>query len=126
MKINFNQIDIPFQVGQDVFIHQPLHYWGENRQLTVPHFSGVIQSIKVCFNPKSRFLKTESQAFTLLIDLIKYEILPHSHFNPFGQVQIVDFVASSKLFQSEAALLESTRTESSPYYPYYASKAVPV
>lgn len=116
MKINLHQIDLPFQVGQHVYIKQPLYYWSDDRLNTAPYFSGVIKLIEVCFEPKSRFIREEDQSINLVIDRIRYEILPHSHFNPFGLVQIFDRVeVGSKLFQTELGLLQASGTEPSLY-----------
>lgn len=117
MRLFLNQLDLPFQVGQQVFIRQSLLYWTDNLTRTVPYFSGVIQSIEIIINPKSRRIWKESQQHTLDVDMIRYEVLPHSHFNPFGLVQIFDQVEmGSKLFPSEQALLAATENEPSVYH----------
>ncbi|GAA4413168.1 hypothetical protein GCM10023187_41180 [Nibrella viscosa] len=117
MKLFLNPIDLPFQVGEQVFINQPLLYWTDNNTKLVPYFSGVIRSIEVIINPQSRFIRQNEAQNTLMVDMVRYEVLPHSQFNPFGQVQIFDRVeSSSKLFPTEQALLSATGDEPSIYY----------
>ncbi|GAA4450388.1 hypothetical protein GCM10023189_10920 [Nibrella saemangeumensis] len=117
MKLFLNQFDIPFQVDDSVFINQPLTYWTDNNAKVVPHFSGVIKSIEVIINPKSRFIRKKGEQNTLVVDMVRYEILPHSQFNPFGQVEIFDQVESgSKLFATEQALLNDSATNPSVYH----------
>ncbi len=117
MKLFLNQIDLPLGVGEQVFVNQPLFYWADNDKKVVPYFSGQIKSIEIIFDPKTRFIHQKSQQQTIIVDMIRYEVLPHSHFNPFGLVQILDQVAiGSKLFPSEQALLQATGNELSVYH----------
>lgn len=117
MKLSLNQIDLPFQVGQQVFVNQLLLFMTGNEFKTVPYFSGQIKSIEIIIDPKSRFIREEGQQHTLIIDMVRYEVQPHSQFNPFGMVQIFDLVeAGSKLFATEQGLLKVTGTESSVYH----------
>ncbi|WP_128548809.1 hypothetical protein [Larkinella soli] len=116
MQVLINTVNIPFQVGEDVFVHRALTYWSNDTLQTVPYFSGKIKSIELCIDPQSRFIRKTGEQSTLLVDLIKYEIQPHSHFNPFGPVQILDKVqTSTSVFPTEHALLSATGQEPSVY-----------
>lgn len=108
MNVILNPVVVPFQVGDDVFINQPLYYWSENLTKVAPYFSGVIREIELCINPASRLVRNKTSQITLLVDLIRYEIWPHSPFNPFGSVQIFDRIQPGfKLFPTERALLQA-------------------
>jgi len=116
MQVLINTINIPFQIGEDVFVQRALTYWSNDKLQYVPYFSGVIKSIELGIDPRSRFIRKSSEHSTVLIDLIKYEILPHSHFNPFGPVQILDRVQNAaSVFPTEQALLNATGEETSVY-----------
>lgn len=116
MQLFLNPIDLPFRVGEQVFVNQTLIYWTDNITRVAPYFSGIIKAIEVIINPKSRFVREDGMQNALTVDLVRYEILPHSQFNPFGQVQIFDRVENgSKLFSTEQALLSATGEEPSVY-----------
>lgn len=116
MQVLINTVDIPFQVGDDVFVKRSLSFWSNDILTAVPYFSGRIQSIELGILPTSRLIRKSGAPVRVVVDLVIYEIQPHAHFNPFGPVQILDHVNDgASVFSSEQALLTATGQEPSLY-----------